>query len=353
MKLSTLLLFKIFILSLLVSFINPTSKNDANYTREEQVNISIFKNNVDKVVNVSTIIKRSNGFFMDETQIPAGAGTGFVWSQDGHIVTNYHVVQNGNEFLISFHNDKNTYNAKLVGVEPKKDIAVLKLIKSPSNLSPISLGSSSELNVGQKTFAIGNPFGLDHTMTTGIVSAVGRKVEGIGGVKIHDMIQTDAAINPGNSGGPLLDSKGRLIGMNTQILSGSGTSSGVGFAVPVNTIKRIVPQIIKHGKVIRPGLGIILLPDHIKYRFRIEKGIVISSVAENSTAEKAGLQGITQDQWGRVYIGDVILKIAGTEVNTFDDIYHALDRFKIGDVVEVEFLREEKVKKIKLTLDAI
>jgi len=353
MKLSTLLLFKIFILSLLVSFINPTSKNDANYTREEQVNISIFKNNVDKVVNVSTIIKRSNGFFMDETQIPAGAGTGFVWSQDGHIVTNYHVVQNGNEFLISFHNDKNTYNAKLVGVEPKKDIAVLKLIKSPSNLSPISLGSSSELNVGQKTFAIGNPFGLDHTMTTGIVSAVGRKVEGIGGVKIHDMIQTDAAINPGNSGGPLLDSKGRLIGMNTQILSGSGTSSGVGFAVPVNTIKRIVPQIIKHGKVIRPGLGIILLPDHIKYRFRIEKGIVISSVAENSTAEKAGLQGITQDQWGRVYIGDVILKIAGTEVNTFDDIYHALDRFKIGDVVEVEFLREEKVKKIKLKLDAI
>lgn len=353
MKLSTLLLFKIFILSLLVSFINPSSENDAEYSKEEQINIDIFKNNVDKVVNVSTIIKRSNGFFMDETQIPAGAGTGFVWSNDGYIVTNFHVVQNGNEFQISFHSDKNTYMAKLVGVEPKKDIAVLKLTKSPKDLSPVTLGSSTNLKVGQKTFAIGNPFGLDHTMTTGIVSAVGRKVEGIGGVKIHDMIQTDAAINPGNSGGPLLDSKGQLIGMNTQILSGSGTSSGVGFAVPVNTIKRIVPQIIQHGKVIRPGLGIVLLPDHIKYRFKIEKGIVISSIGEGSAAEKVGLQGITQDQWGRVYIGDVILKIGGTEVNSFDDIYHALDNYKIGDSVEIEYLREEKIEKVQLKLDAI
>ena len=353
MKKPILLFFKIFILALLVSFINQSNKNDRIYTQDEVVNINIFKNNVDKVVNVSTVIKRSNGFFMDETQIPSGAGTGFIWSDKGHIVTNYHVVQNGNEFLISFHNDKKTYKAKLVGVEPKKDIAVLKLENRPSKLSAIALGSSSKLNVGQKTYAIGNPFGLDHTMTTGIVSAVGRKVEGIGGVKIHDMIQTDAAINPGNSGGPLLDSQGKLIGMNTQILSGSGTSSGVGFAVPINTIKRIVPQIIKHGKVIRPGLGIVLLPDHIKYRFKIEKGIVISSVGEGSAAEKVGLQGITQDQWGRVYIGDILLKIGDVEVNTYDDIYHALDKYRIGDLVDIEFLREDTVRKTKLKLDAI
>ncbi len=347
------LILKIFILSLLVAFINQSNSQQGEFTPDERVNISIFKNNVDKVVNVSTIVKRSTSFFMDEAEIPSGAGTGFVWSKDGHIVTNYHVVQSGNEFLISFHNDKNTYNAKLVGVEPKKDIAVLKLTKSPKILNSIKTGNSSLLKVGQKTYAIGNPFGLDHTMTTGIVSAVGRKVEGIGGVKIHDMIQTDAAINPGNSGGPLLNSQGDLIGMNTQILSGSGTSSGVGFAVPVNTIKRIVPQIIKHGKVIRPGLGIVILPDHIKYRFRIEKGLVISSVNKGSAAEKAGLQGITQDQWGRVYIGDVITKVGEKEVNTYDDIYHALDNYQIGDRVIVEYLREEERKKVKLKLDPI
>ena len=344
---------KILILSLLHSFFNLSSANDKKYSVEESINISIFKNNVDRVVNVSTLIQRPTSFFMDENEIPAGAGSGFLWDTDGHIVTNFHVVQNGNQFLISFHNDKNTYKAKIVGVEPKKDIAVLKLQNIPKNISPINLGDSADLEVGQKTFAIGNPFGLDHTMTTGIVSAVGRKVEGIGGVKIHDMIQTDAAINPGNSGGPLLDGQGNLIGMNTQILSGSGTSSGVGFAVPVNTIKRIVPQIIKHGKVIRPGLGVSLLPDHIKYRFRIEKGIVISSVGEGSAAEKVGLQGITQDQWGRVYIGDIILKIANIEVNSFDDIYHALDNYKIGDEVEIEIMREDKTRKIKLKLDAI
>ncbi len=353
MRITTLLFFKIFILSLLVSFINQSPRNEAKYTPDELINISIFKKNVDKVVNVSTVIKKRGNFFMDETQIPSGAGTGFIWDTNGFIVTNYHVVQNANEFLISFHNDKNTYKAKIVGVEPKKDIAVLKLNKPHNNLSPIVLGFSNTLSVGQKTFAIGNPFGLDHTMTTGIVSAVGRKVEGIGGVKIHDMIQTDAAINPGNSGGPLLDSQGKLIGMNTQIMSGSGTSSGVGFAVPVNTIKRIVPQIIEHGKVIRPGLGIVLLPDHIKYRFRIDKGIVISSVGENSAAKKSGLKGITQDKWGRVYIGDIILKIGSTKVNSYDDIYHALDRYKVGDVVDVEFLREDKIKKVKLQLDPI
>lgn len=355
MKTPLLLFFKLIILSLLVSFINIGDKNSTNrdYSSEELINISIFKNNVEKVVNVSTIIQRSGSFFMDENRIPAGAGTGFIWDTDGHIVTNYHVVQNGNQFIISFHNDKNSYRAKIIGVEPKKDIAVLKLEKRPAKLSNIQLGDSKGLNVGQKTFAIGNPFGLDHTMTTGIVSAVGRKVEGIGGVKIHDMIQTDAAINPGNSGGPLLDSKGRLIGMNTQILSGSGTSSGVGFAVPVNTIKRIVPQIIKHGKVIRPGLGISLLPDHIKFRFGIEDGLVISTVGDGSAAEKAGLQGVTQDKWGRVYIGDIILKIGDTLVNSYDDIYHALDKYKVGDKVKIEYLREDKVKTLTLKLDPI
>ena len=339
------------------TFSNIIASEQKMLTENEKNSISIFENTVGSVVNVSSTTKqqRRSSFFFDapDTEIPSGAGSGFVWDNTGHIVTNYHVIQNGQKFQVSFHNDKKVYSAKLVGVEPKKDIAVLKLINNPKSLKAVNVGSSKDLKVGQKTLAIGNPFGLDHTMTTGIVSAVGRKVQGIGGVKIHDMIQTDAAINPGNSGGPLINSRGELIGMNTQILSGSGTSSGVGFAVPVDTIKRIVPEIIKHGKVIRPGLGIGILPEHIKSRFGIKKGIVISHVDPKGGAAKAGLQGVGQDKWGNIYLGDVILKIDTKEVDTFDDIYHALDSYKIGDNVNVEFLRDDEIKKVKLRLNEL
>ena len=333
---------------------NLFSNDQKMLTENERNSVSVFENTVSSVVNVSSITKRASrsSFFFDmpDTEVPAGAGSGFVWDKNGHIVTNFHVIQSGQKFQVSFHNDKKLYEAKLVGVEPKKDIAVLKLVNKPKSLQSISIGKSKNLKVGQKTLAIGNPFGLDHTMTTGIVSAVGRKVKGIGGVKIHDMIQTDAAINPGNSGGPLINSRGELIGMNTQILSGSGTSSGVGFAVPVDTINRIVPEIIKHGKVIRPGLGIGILPEHIKSRFGVEKGIVISHVDPKGGAAKAGLQGVGQDKWGNIYLGDIITKIDGKAVDSFDDIYHALDKYEVGDHVNVEYIRDEEKESVKLKL---
>ena len=322
-------------------------------TDDEQNSIKVFEENVKSVVNVSTMVKRKAGFFFgdfSEQESTAGAGSGFVWDNNGHIVTNFHVIQNGDKFQINFHHDKKVYEASLVGVEPKKDIAVLKLKELPPNMISVKKGTSSNLKVGRKTLAIGNPFGLDHTMTVGVVSAVGRKVQGIGGVKIHDMIQTDAAINPGNSGGPLLNSQGQLIGMNTQIMSGSGTSSGVGFAVPVNTIMQIVPQLIKYGKIMRPGLGIGVLPDHIKMRYGIEKGIIISQVNPKGPAAQAGLEGVGQDSWGHVYLGDIITKIDGQEVNSYDDIYHVLDKYKVGDLVDVEYIRDEKKFKTKIKL---
>ena len=346
--------FKLLLLLTIISFSLYSLSSPSEFlTDDEQNSIKVFEENVRSVVNVSTMVKRKTGFFFgdfDEQESAAGAGSGFVWDNQGHIVTNFHVIQNGDKFQISFHHDKKVYEANLVGVEPKKDIAVLKLKELPPKMISVKKGTSANLKVGRKTLAIGNPFGLDHTMTVGVVSAVGRKVQGIGGVKIHDMIQTDAAINPGNSGGPLLNSQGQLIGMNTQILSSSGTSSGVGFAVPVNTIKQIVPQLIKYGKIIRPGLGIGVLPDHIKMRYGIEKGIIISQVNPEGPAAKAGLEGVGQDSWGHVYLGDIITKINGKEVNSYDDIYHVLDNYKVGDLVDVEYIRDEKKLKTKIKL---
>lgn len=324
---------------------------------DEKNTIGVFNDVVNSVVNVSNIRKISRGgnFFVwgDEMEVPQGQGSGFIWDKSGHIVTNFHVIQGGDSFIISFHEDTKQYKAKLVGAEPKKDIAVLKLEEIPQGLKPVSMGDSDTLLVGQKTMALGNPFGLDHTITSGIVSALDRKILGIGDVTINGMIQTDSSINPGNSGGPLLDSAGRVIGMNTMIYSQSGGNAGVGFAVPADTIKQIVPQLIKHGKVIRPGLGIGILPEPQKRRFGVDSGIVITFVDEEGAAGKAGLRGITRDAYGRYFIGDVILKIDDKKVETYDDIYHALESYKIGDEVTVEYLRDGKKMKQKLKLSQI
>lgn len=317
----------------------------------EQNSISIFKQSVKSVVHISNIQRVRRGIFdFEGTEIPAGTGTGYVWDNSGHIITNFHVVDGGVRFMISFQGDKTQYEAKLVGGSPNKDIAVLKLSKGPGNLTPLKVGESKSLNVGQKAIAIGNPFGLDHTMTIGIISALNRKIKGFGGVSISGMIQTDASINPGNSGGPLLNSQGELIGMNTMIFSQSGTSAGVGFAVPVDTIKRIVPQLIQYGKVIRPGLGIVPLPDHMKARFGLEKGLVIASISSGSPADKAGLKGMSQDRYGRVYLGDIIVEADGVELNNFDDIYQVLDRHKVGDLIKLKYMRKNKVKTTTITL---
>ena len=229
----------------------------------ETKTIEIYRKVVPSTVNVSNM-KLARTFNYGEIEVPQGAGSGFVWNEDGHIVTNFHVVQGGTSFIVTFNNDPKQYKATLVGTAPDKDIAVLKLDEKPAKLVPVSIGSSKDLQVGQYAFAIGSPFGLDYSLSTGVISALGRKIDGIGGVKINDMIQTDAAINMGNSGGPLLNSSSNLIGMNTVIFSTSGSSAGLGFAVPVDTIKMVVPQLIKHGKIIRPGLGIGIVPDSRK-----------------------------------------------------------------------------------------
>ena len=320
----------------------------------ERNSISVFKNSVDSVVNVSNLQIARRGFFdMDPTEVPAGAGSGFVWDDQGHIVTNYHVIQGGDRFVINYHNDSKQYEATVVGAEPRKDIAVLKVQNPPSAKRAIPIGSSNLLQVGQKALAIGNPFGLDHTLTVGIISALERKIQGIGGVKIHGMIQTDCSINPGNSGGPLIDSSGKLIGMNTMIFSASGSSAGVGFAVPVNTIKRIVPDLIRFGKVNRPGLGIALLEDVYKGYFDVKKGLVIKYVDPKSPAGKLGLKGMTRDPRGRYYLGDIILKLDGKEVNSYDDIYNLLENYKIGQEVTITYLRDKKSIQTKITLTQI
>jgi S1-C subfamily serine protease len=344
-------MFKYQFLMILTICLN-TWASDSDLLEVEKRTIKIYESVVPSVVHVSNI-KNQNSFFYGEIEVPQGAGSGFVWDQDGHIVTNFHVVQGGNKFLVSFHNDKKQYEAKLVGAEPKKDIAVLKLTEKPQKLTNVKAGNSKSLQVGQMAFAIGNPFGLDHSLTTGIISALGRKIDGIGGVKIHDMIQTDASINQGNSGGPLLNSSGELIGMNTMIFSTSGSSAGLGFAVPANAINSIVPQIVKHGKVVRPGLGIGILEESIRSRYIGEKGAAISFIDEQGPAAKAGLKGMTRDRQGRIFFGDVIIQIDGKDVNSLDDLYHLLENYKIGDTVTVKYLRDKKEFTTKLKLQAL
>ena len=320
-------------------------------TLEKRV-IDIYRENVPAVVNVRSIAVRSNFFYGDEIEIPRGMGTGFVWDEDGHIVTNFHVVQGGDEFVITFHNDKNEYKAVVKGADPKNDIAVLKLKKRPKNLRYVNTGNSQRLLVGQIAMAIGNPLGFDHSLSRGIISAIGREMQGIGGVKIKNMIQTDAAINQGNSGGPLLDSSGRVIGMNTMIASRSGSSAGLGFAVPIATISKSVPQLIQYGKIIRPGLGISVLDDpRVKQQF--PKGIALRFVDPQGSAGKAGLKGMMRDNFGRMYFGDVILKVDGKEVNSLDDIYYVLGEYKIGDKVSIEYLRDGKKLSTKAVLQEL
>ena len=314
----------------------------SNYTIDEINTIEVFKQAVPSVVNISVI--------SNTRSYESAVGSGFVWDNLGHIITNFHVINDSNNFLVTFHNDKNFYEAFVVGSSPAKDIAVLKLKTRPTYLKPLLQGKSSDLLIGQKTMAIGNPFGLGHSISTGIVSSLGRVIKAINGVDIADIIQTDAAINPGNSGGPLIDSRGEVIGMNTAIFSQSGNSAGIGFAVPIDTISRVVPQLIKHGKEIRPVLGVILLNDNItRDYFGIVKGVMIEDVIENSPADKAKLQGIQKTRY-QLYLGDIIIAIDKHNINNYSDIYSVLSKYKIGDKVTVSLIRNQKLFKVSLSL---
>ncbi|MGB9836707.1 MAG: S1C family serine protease [Candidatus Saccharicenans sp.] len=320
----------------------------AQLTEDEKNTIEVVKKTQNSVVYITNIQLVRDFFTWTEEAVPRGSGSGFIWDDQGHIITNYHVIEDGDLFNVTLPNQEER-QAKLIGKEPNKDIAVLKIEGNLKGLQPVKIGSSSNLQVGQKVIAIGNPFGFDHTVTTGIVSALGRSMPGVGGVTIRDMIQTDAAINPGNSGGPLLNSAGELIGMNTMIISRSGTSSGVGFAIPVDTIKKIVPQIIKFGKVIRPGLGISLLSDRYRQQLGIE-GVVIYEVPPDSEAYQKGLRGLTRSRLGRLVIQDVIKEIDGKKVRSYDDLYNLLDNYNIGDKVTLTVERNGKTRKVELTL---
>lgn len=317
----------------------PAPLSSGARTEDERNTISVFRTVAQSTVFV-TQTRIVVDFLGDEQEVAAGSGSGFVWDEVGHIVTNYHVVQGARALRVTFQNQK-TFDAKVVGVEPRKDIAVLKVDVPAELLKPVTVGQHANLDVGQKAIAIGNPFGLDHTLTTGVISALGRQVHGIGGVTIRDMIQTDTAINPGNSGGPLLDSSGTLIGMNTMIFSKSGAYAGIGFAVPATTIGRIVPQIIAKGHAEQLGFEIQIDPlGRLEHRFGI-RGVAVLAVPPDGAAARAGMRGIQQTADG-LLLGDVITGVDDQKVQDFDDLYNALDQHHAGDTVNVRLQRQRE-----------
>jgi len=328
----------------------PPAQNASGLLEYEQNTVEVFQAASPEIVNIANLQQARVGFFADDVEeLPAGTGSGFVWDEAGHIVTNFHVIQGADRLMISF-KDGSSLPASIVGTEPRKDVAVLKLQGKAPKIRGLTLGNSTSLQVGQKAIAIGSPFGLDQTLTSGVVSALGRSIRGIGGVTIRDMIQTDAAINPGNSGGPLLDSRGHLIGMNTMIFSKTGSSAGIGFAVPVNTVQRIAEQIIKFGRVKQAGLGIVRFDDSVNRQIGIE-GVIIRALVKDGGAARSGLRGTSRTARGDIVIGDIIVGIDDKPVKNYDDLYNLLEGREAGQTVKVVILRDTKkvVIEVKLT----
>jgi S1-C subfamily serine protease len=321
---------------------------------DERNTIEIFQKTSAKVVYVhrlATVTNRS----LQKTHVPDGSGSGIIWDDKGHVVTNFHVIKGADDLAITL--GSLTVPAKVIGTEPRKDLAVLE-IKSPQALNylksfkPFETVHLEDLIVGQKAIAIGNPFGLDHSLSKGVVSALGRQVPGIGGVTIHNMIQTDTPINPGNSGGPLLNSAGQLIGLNTMIYSQTGSSAGIGFAVPADDIQRIVPQIINHGRVILSGIGVQRVEPAIANKLGVKKGILVGDVLPNTPAAQAHLKGTYRNSWGRIVLGDVIVAINAHPVNDYDAFYHMLSEIKVGAPITISVQRGTKQRDIKMkTID--
>jgi S1-C subfamily serine protease len=314
----------------------------------EKTTIDIFRQSSPSVVHITTLEVRQTVFGLDLFQIPKGTGSGFVWDQDGHVVTNYHVIEGASAARLTLA-DQSSYKARLVGAYPDKDLAVLVIDAPKDRLRPILVGSSHDLQVGQAAFAIGNPFGLDRTLTAGIISAVGREIESASHHKIRNTIQTDAAINPGNSGGPLLDSAGRLIGVNTAIYSPSGAYSGIGFAIPADEVNRVVPQLIRHGKVVRPTLGVRLAPDQMARHLGL-KGALVLDVVPGSPAEKAGLRPTYRDEEKRLHLGDVIVRMDDKPVQSATEVFDLLEQHQPGDTVRLTVLRDGQEHRLTVPL---
>ncbi len=317
----------------------------------EKTNIEIFRQASPSVVYITTLADRINPWTRDITRIPRGTGSGFIWDMHGHIITNFHVLEGASVIHIHL-SDQRTLKTVFVGASPDHDIAVLRIPMVPNMPKPLSIGTSHDLEVGQAMYAIGNPFGLDQTLTTGVVSALDRSLYNDNGSVIKGLIQTDAAINPGNSGGPLLDSAGRLVGINTAIYSPSGAYAGIGFAVPVDTVNRIVPKLISHGNYQKPKLGITIndeLNAHITEELGV-KGVAIIEVQLGSPAHSAGLKGADLIN-GKVISGDVILAIDGHTIDDNTALLNRLEHYNVGDSVEVQFLRNRKKETRSLILE--
>jgi S1-C subfamily serine protease len=306
---------------------------------DEQSTIQLFQEASQSVVFIQTRdIGRDFNFNIMET--PRGAGSGFVWDEYGHIVTNYHVIEGGDRFIVNLA-DGSSWEAVPVGEgAPDRDLAVLKIDAPAEKLKPIALGTSHDLQVGQKVYAIGNPFGLDHTLTTGVISALGRELSSPTRRTIEGVIQTDAAINPGNSGGPLLDSSGRLIGVNTAIYSPTGSSTGIGFAIPVDSVRRTITQLLRDGKIVRPAMGVKLANDRFAQQIGIE-GVLILAVLEGGPADRVGLQPTVRNQRG-FRLGDVIVKINDRTIRSTDDFLNAIEDLEPGNKIRVTVLRNPR-----------
>ena len=318
---------------------------------DEKSTIELFENSRDSVVFITTRQRVMDAWTRNIFSVPSGNGSGFIWDDLGHIITNFHVIKGASEAIVRLA-DGRDYKASLVGASPAHDIAVLRIGIGFQRPTPVPLGTSHDLKVGQKVFAIGNPFGLDWTLTTGIVSALDRSLPSGDGRTIDNLIQTDAAINPGNSGGPLLDSAGRLIGINTAIYSPSGASAGIGFSVPVDTVNRVVPQLISRGKYIRPAMGITVdekLNNRLTERLKIT-GVVILSISPGSAADSAGLKSATITPEGNIIANDIIIAVDGKPIDSVDKLLVRIDGYKVGDTIKITVSRKGETIEVPVTL---
>jgi S1-C subfamily serine protease len=334
------------------SISTPSNITEPSLATDEQNNIEVYKAASPGVVYIQStaIVRDFYGLFSRPVE---GAGSGSIIDDQGDILTSYHVIADAEKLTVSFGSGKN-YPAKVIGRDPDTDLAVIRLLDTPKqNLTIVPLGDSDKLIVGQKVLAIGNPFGLDRTLTTGVISGLQRPIRAQNGRQIEGAIQTDASINPGNSGGPLLDSHGRMIGINSQIESPSGASAGVGFAIPVNIAKRIVPQLIRDGAVRRPKLGINTrdvesLGDQVQ--LPVTSGALILNVQPGGAAANAGLRGVVQTENGDFELGDIIVAVDGEKITNSDDLFRILDKHQVGDTVNIEVFRQGRRTSVPVRL---
>ncbi len=322
-----------------------------DYTANERRTIELFRGASPAVVNIDAVVQTVDYFRRRVFEVPEGRGSGFVWDDQGHIVTNYHVVSDRRGRFLKARVtlwDQSVWDAEVVGGAIDKDLAVIKIDAPKEKLRAIPVGRSSGLVVGQSVYAIGNPFGLDYTLTTGVVSALGREIDSLVRVPIRDVVQTDAAINPGNSGGPLLNSSGELIGVNTQIYSPSGASAGIGFAIPVDTVSWVVSDLIRFGEIRRPEIGLTLATDDILYRARLS-GALVMEVFPGSAAERAGIRP-TRRTRQRTVLGDIIVAIDGRRVRSRSELEERVLSYQVGDQVELTLIRDGEEITVPLRL---